>query len=279
MLPNLTLYFVGCTIAFLVMFKVTEVVVPNLMAVVDPKFDMLKEKSKKEYYSRVISNVHATIAVAMSVYGVWFVCEDGQSIFSSDECLVTPQKVNVYLTVLSSAYCFYDMYVVLYEINYSKKEQAEFIYHHVVGIAGALFSVALGRQNPPLSAAVLVSEISNFAMNCRWFMLKHDLADHALFMPVNFVFMLTFFLTRVVFMLLILIRNAHAHTLFGLTDQGPVFMFMQAATDTLLFALYLLQLWWFWGIAKVVYKTVIGQGDAARQETTVETAPDSQKKN
>lgn len=200
------------------LFKVTEYLVPNIMAVIDPKFDMLKTKSKKEYYSRVVSNIHATIAVIMSVYGVWFVCEDGESIFSSDVCLVTPQKVNVYLTILSSAYCLYDMYICLYEIKYGKKESTEFVYHHIVGIAGALFSVVLGRHNPPLSAAVLVSEISNFAMNIRWFMLKHNLCEHALYMPVNFMFMVMFFLSRVVFMLMILIRNAHAHLILDVTN-------------------------------------------------------------
>jgi hypothetical protein len=72
------------------LFKLTENIVPKIMTVVDPKFDQLKITSKKEYYSRVVSNFHAIVAVIMSSYGVWFACGNGETIFSSDVCLVTP---------------------------------------------------------------------------------------------------------------------------------------------------------------------------------------------
>lgn len=139
----------------------------------DPKFEHLKRKDKMEYYSRQVSNIHAVVATAMSVYGVWFNCEDGGSIFSSDACLMQPQKVSLHLMTISSAYCFYDLYIVIFKIGYTWRQGGEFIFHHVVGIAGAATSIALGRQNPGLAAAALVSETSNFAMNIRWFMLKH----------------------------------------------------------------------------------------------------------
>jgi len=140
----------------------------------------------------------------MSVYGVWFNCEDGGSIFSSDACLMKPQKISLYLMIFSSGYCFYDLFIVIFKIRLGcSGPGAEFIFHHVVGIGGAITSFILGRMNPALAAAALVSEASNFAMNMRWFMLKHKMTDHPMFIPVNITFAVLFFLSRVVFMFMI----------------------------------------------------------------------------
>lgn len=188
------------------------------MRTIDPKFENLKRKDKMEYYSRQVSNIHAVVATTMSVYGVWFNCEDGGSIFSSDACLMQPQKVSLYLMMVSSAYCFYDLFIVLFKIGLGfSGPGGEFIFHHVVGIAGAVTSIALGRQNPGLAAAALVSETSNFAMNIRWFMLKHGKSEHYMFLPVSFLFALCFLLSRVVFMFMIQVRNIQAHYIFDIT--------------------------------------------------------------
>ena len=108
---------------------------------------------------------------------------------------------------MSTGYVIYDLYICIFEIKYGWKEGAEFVIHHVIGILGAAGSLFCGRFNPPLSAGALLSEASNMMMNYRWFMLKHGATDHPLYLPVQALFAICFFLSRVVFMLMMVIRN------------------------------------------------------------------------
>lgn len=270
-LPHLLLLFVAWTIGFLVMFYAFKYFTPILLKTAFPAFEKLTPKAKSEYYSRQVSNVHAAFAVFLSVKGVWYSCEDPtQSIFTSEKCLLTPNWTNLNLVVMSSAFCLYDLYICLFEIGYTLNQGGDFIIHHVVGVAGAVTSIALGRQNVPLSAAAILSEASNFAMNIRWFMLKHGFADHWSFLPVSYWFMACFFFSRVVFMLMVFVRNVEAHYLYDWQDQHPILVGLQVATDLLLGALYLLQLYWFWLIIKVVIKAITGAG-SGKEEGTVST--------
>ena len=241
-------WFLFCNLAFTALFFAIKSVAPGIVSKIDPKFANLKPKDKMEYYSRIVSNIHATAALVMTTVGIWFNCEDGGSIFSSDACLMKPQKVQIYLVLMSSAYCLYDLYVCLFQIKYSVKQGSDFIFHHVVGLAGAALSLILGRANVALSSAALMSEASNFAMNMRWFMLKHGKADHKAFLPLSYTFMMCFFLSRVVFMLMIFVRNMQSHYIFDPRNQAPVLFYMQMINDVMLFILYLLQLWWFYAI-------------------------------
>lgn len=77
---------------FLLIFKISGIIAPILISMFDPDFLRIEEKSKKEYSTRVLSFIHATIAAPISVYCVWFACDEG-SIFSSDECVMTPQPI------------------------------------------------------------------------------------------------------------------------------------------------------------------------------------------
>ena len=120
---------------------------------------------------------------------------------------MTPYKTQTTLVLISSAYCFYDLYICVFKIKYTLKQGSDFIFHHVIGITGALFSLTLGRWNVGLGSAALVSETSNFAMNMRWFMLKHGMSEHWLYLPMNITFALSFFLSRIVFIAMIFTRN------------------------------------------------------------------------
>jgi hypothetical protein len=80
------------------------------------------------------------------------------------------------------------------------------------------------------------------------------------------MFALCFLLSRVVFMLMIQIRNIQAHYIFDITLQADVLFWMQIATDVLLGMLYLLQLYWFKAILMVMVKAATGSGDYKKQE-------------
>ena len=69
---------------------------PSVMhAITGPEghFFGLDDKNKREYISRNVGDLHALIAVPLSFYCCFYGCEDPtQTIFSSEECLMKPQK-------------------------------------------------------------------------------------------------------------------------------------------------------------------------------------------
>ena len=105
-------------IAFYIIYKMCEYCIPEIMTVVDPNFANLKEKDKKEYYSRVVSNIHAVAALMLGLKSVFASCDEG-SILTNDECLMVPQKLYLHAILVSTAFCIYDLYVCMFEIQYT----------------------------------------------------------------------------------------------------------------------------------------------------------------
>lgn len=77
----------------------------------------------------------------------------------------------------------------------------------MISIAGAVGVLVSGRFCIAISAGNLVSEFSNAAMNLRWRFLKHKLYDSWWFIVVSTLFMVSFMLSRGIFMLMLLVRN------------------------------------------------------------------------
>ena len=127
----------------------------------------------------------------------------------SNQCLVKPQKSMIYLILISSAYVTYDNFICMYDLGYglSMKNGGDFILHHVVGLIGALAVLVAGRQNVALSCSQLISEWTSFPMNFRWRMLKHGQADSIFYIPVNFIFLLSYIIFRIVAMGMLLVRT------------------------------------------------------------------------
>ena len=134
----------------------------------------LSEKHKKEYWSRNIADLHALIAGPMALYAAFHACDDdSKSIFSSQQCLNTPARPQIWLIAISSGYVTYDTFICLYELGYGLKVGSDFIVHHILGIFGAVTSLIAGQFCIALSSANLISEWTTFPMNQRWRMLKH----------------------------------------------------------------------------------------------------------
>ena len=157
------------------------------------------------------------IAFSLACYSVWGVCDNPKdSIFTSEECIMKPTKAQCYLVAISSAYCVYDLYVCLFCIKYTCKQGADFIFHHIVGLIGALGVLLVGRFNVALSCGSLVSELSNLFMNVRWHMLQHKMTTTPLFNVIQLAFAFSFFVVRVIFMLMLTVRNWQMHSKFNI---------------------------------------------------------------
>lgn len=121
-----------------------------------------------------MADLHGLMAAPLSYYVCFHICDEpGKNIFNDQECLMTPHKLQLYLIALSTGYVTYDVFLCIFELGYSFKQGADFIFHHILGIVGAAAVIVAGRFNVALSAGNLVSEWTGFPMNLRWRMLMH----------------------------------------------------------------------------------------------------------
>ena len=88
---------IGSVIFFYVQFKMAEFYVPFLAELLGgPKntYSGMKPKVQGEYVSRVVSDIHSFISLAMSWYGCFYVCDDpSKTIFNDYECSMTPHRI------------------------------------------------------------------------------------------------------------------------------------------------------------------------------------------
>jgi hypothetical protein len=220
-LHELTAVFLGATAFFFFVFYFSKYVFgPTLKAFGCTAFGEMSKRTQAEYHSRNVSDVHAIIALPLALYSCFGVCDDHtKTVFDSDECLMKPQKLQLYLICISTGYCVYDLVICMYEIGYKFSEGADFIFHHVVGILGALAVMIAGKYTVALSAGNLVSEFSNWAMNLRWRLLKHKMTEHWAYLPVNALFMMAYIFSRIFFMLALLVRNYQVQQVYSLSTH------------------------------------------------------------
>jgi len=147
------------------------------------------------------------MSVIISIYSSYFVCQNpSDNIFTNFECVNEPRMAALYVCALSSGYCFYDIYVCIYEIEFTPKECRDYIFHHAVGVFGAILVLINGQFFVLLSVANLISESSNFLMNIRWRLLKLKMTESWMFFASSVAFMVVFFWSRVFFMFKVTLR-------------------------------------------------------------------------
>lgn len=244
MLHNITAVFLVSMVGFLVLFKACERLLENhghLVFGPHSEFHKMSKKVKKEYYSRIVSDVHAIASITLSVISTYYSCErPNESIFTSYDCAVKPNVAGLYCIALSSAYCIYDVYVCLVEIEFTMFECRDYIFHHVVGCIGAVLAYTGGHFLPCAACAILISESSNFCMNIRWRLLKHKMTEHWYFIAASMAFMIVFFFSRVFFMLMVVLRCFEINQSFPFRKQHPLVYSCIITDELCLVLLYML---------------------------------------
>ena len=147
---------------------------------------------------------------------------------------------------MSSGYVVYDVIVCVFIIKYSLKEGGDIILHHVFGIIGAVTVLIAGDYTVALSTGNLVSEFSTLFMNLRWRLLKHKMTEHWLFIPANLMFFIAYIVSRLFFMLALLVRNFQIYEVANLFNHpNEAVKYCSIVTTGMQVTLYLLQIWWF----------------------------------
>lgn len=257
----LTVYLCSIAVSFIAYF-VSEAVYPGLMEALLGKenaYAKMKPQAQAEYHSRNVSDVHAIVAAPLAVYSCFSVCANpDDNIFSSQQCLMTPTKAQLYLVSISAGYVTYDLVIIFWKLGYTVKTGGDFVVHHIVGLVGALAVMISGRFNVALSAGNLVSEWSNLIMNLRWRMLKHKMTEGLPFLVVNAIFMLSYIIVRIVFMLMLLIRNYQIQQVFDIYSDPPAVYSCAIVSLVLQVSLYLIQIYWFKLIVGAFLRTLRG---------------------
>ena len=106
----------------------------------------------------------------------------------------------LYASVYSIGYIFVDLYVCIFEIQYSWKDGMEVYLHHLVGSIGGIVSFTNGYFFPNMALSVMVVELSTPILNQRWRLLKHKMTESLFFTLTNVGFAVMFFLSRCAFM-------------------------------------------------------------------------------
>ena len=250
------------TIGFTAFYYVNKMFFPSLMhACAGPEgyFFGLDDKNKREYFSRNVADLHALIAAPLSYYVCFHICDDpNQSIFSSQECLMKPQRSQLALIAISTGYVTYDVFICIFELGYTLSKGGDFIAHHIVGIIGALCVVVAGRFNVALSAGNLFSEWTSFPMNYRWRMLKHKQTEGVFFIVVNAIFFGGYVIARVFFMAWLLFRNFQIQQVFAISSDPPIVYYCAIMSTVLQVCLYLIQMFWFKLIFGAFMRTIKG---------------------
>ena len=76
---ELLVLYILSTLGFIVVYFIVRMSMPSFMMAVfgeDSHFFKLNEISKREYYSRVLADLHSTIAAPLSTYVCFYPCDD-----------------------------------------------------------------------------------------------------------------------------------------------------------------------------------------------------------
>ncbi len=70
---------------------------------------MLTHKKRVDYNTRVVAIIHAAIVTVLAYYGCFVICEGGQNIFTSWECMSKPKVFHVLSAIITIGYLSFDL--------------------------------------------------------------------------------------------------------------------------------------------------------------------------
>ena len=164
----------------------------------------------------------------------------------------------------SSAYCTYDLIICIFEVKFDWVEMRDYVFHHVVGTLGAQMSVVAGRYMTKFAMSIMLVELSTFFMNMRWRLLKHKMTESKYFVASSVTFMFVFFVTRILYFPMLILRFSQLNQLTDLLTLHP---FQYTSLLVLLVSailLVFLQFWWFYLIVAAFVKFFTGGFDKAK---------------
>lgn len=95
-IPELTAIFFGTIAGFFALMYVSKFMLEGYfnMFAPDSEYHKMNMKTKMEYHSRNVSDIHVLIALPLALYSLFAICEGPtySSIFNDDVCLRKPHR-------------------------------------------------------------------------------------------------------------------------------------------------------------------------------------------
>ncbi|EFC38785.1 predicted protein [Naegleria gruberi] len=151
-----------------------------------------EEKERREWNSRIVSNIHAILSSLISLYCIVFVYLPSPNV----GILSLSDRSCIFLIGYCVGYFLYDLYIVAR--NYPHLGGMETVLHHSISIV-ALLGSAVWEKCIVLMVIMMFTEISTPFVNQRYFFSKCNMKDSKLYAYNGILMWLTFGIVRISF--------------------------------------------------------------------------------
>ncbi|PON90962.1 TRAM/LAG1/CLN8 domain containing protein [Trema orientale] len=181
-----------------------------------------------EFCNRVVSTIHATVAVTLASLSV----EDWKCPVCPLASKSSTQQMKTLAVSLS--YLIYDLIFCLFDKKFSIDNSV----HHLVSIVGIGAGLAHGKCGSEMVAALWITEISSPFLHLREFLKELGYRDTDLNLAADISFALTFTVARMV--------GGPYLTYVTLTSENPLIIQVMAV------GLQLVSAFWFYKLARMI---------------------------
>mmetsp|Transcript_4799 Transcript_4799/g.3294 ORF Transcript_4799/g.3294 Transcript_4799/m.3294 type:complete len:183 (+) Transcript_4799:232-780(+) len=156
-------------------------------------------RQRAEYRAYTVSPIHCLIACSLSLWGMFWVCEDDQTVFNDFECLNTPRNIHIWCLVHSASYFLVDLVVWGLMRRGTATDDKQMYVHHVLSFVTFYMTICLMNFTTVFGTMLVFIEISTSFMAFRWLLFKHGHGKSTIAAVNSLVFLILFFLSRIVF--------------------------------------------------------------------------------
>lgn len=130
---------------------------------------------------------------------MFFVCDSGDNVFNDQQCFNTPRNVHIWCLTHTSALFTVDLYNwSVIRRNFSVELRPMYI-HHILSLITFYFTVYMNNFTTVFGTMLVSVEISTIFLCIRWIYFKHNMGKSTMASINSLVFVLSFFLSRIVF--------------------------------------------------------------------------------
>lgn len=145
----------------------------------------MKQTKQTEYRGYLISPLHSTTAVILSILGTFDSCSEG-NIFTNSECMNTPKFIHIWALQHTCAWFIVDSFFIGVIIRGTSGFDLQMYAHHFVSVFTWYSTLYFMNFTVVMANAILFVEISTIFISFRWLLYTHGQKE-ALITQVNTV--------------------------------------------------------------------------------------------
>ena len=94
----------------------------------------MNTQKQTEYRTYILSIMHAIVCVYLSATAMWNICEDGKTVFDSQECMMTVRYIHVWALLHTCGYFLTDFFFLFFVIKGDSALDYQTYAHHLVAV-------------------------------------------------------------------------------------------------------------------------------------------------